>query len=81
MKKVCEKAWIKPFRFHAIRHHVTSILADSGKASTTQVQKFLCHRRSTTTNNYIKMLNPELKQIAKLLYKQTYTEDKKKGVR
>jgi hypothetical protein len=56
-------------------------LADSVKASITQAQKFLRHRRSTTTDNYIKTLDPELKQIEKLLYKQTYTEDKTKGVR
>ena len=32
IKKVCEKANVKPFGFHAIRHHIASILADSGKA-------------------------------------------------
>jgi hypothetical protein len=68
MKKVCEKAGVKPFVFDAIRHHVASILADSGKASITQAQKFLRHRRSTTTDNHIKTLDPELKQIAKQNY-------------
>jgi integrase len=70
IKKACEKANVKPFGFHAIRHHVASILADSGKTGVSQVQKFLRHRRSTTTDNYIKTLDPELRQIVKILDKQ-----------
>lgn len=72
MKKVCEKADVKPFGFHAIRHHVASILADSGKASISQVQKFLRHRRISTTDNYIKTLDPELKQVVNVLEEQIH---------
>jgi len=67
MKKLCRKADVKNFGFHAIRHHVASILADSGKASLSQIQKMLRHRRSTTTDNYIKTLDPQLKQVANVL--------------
>jgi integrase len=81
IKKVCEKANVKPFGFHAIRHHVASILADSGKASISQIQNFLRHRRSTTTDNYIKTLDPELKQVVKILDKQSHTEERTKRVR
>jgi integrase len=81
MKKVCEKAGVNPFGLHAIRSPCCFAFGDSGKAGTTQIQKFLRHHRSTTTDNSIRTLDPELKQIAKLLYKQTYTEDKTKGVR
>ena len=58
MKMLCKKAKVKTFGFHAIRHHVASILADSGKASISHIQKMLRHRRSTTTENYINTLDP-----------------------
>ena len=31
MEKLCKRSGVKPFGFHAIRHHVSSILNDSGK--------------------------------------------------
>jgi integrase len=76
IKKACEKANVKPFGFHAIRHHVASILADSGKASISQIQKMLRHKRITTTDNYIKTLDPQLKQVANVLDEQGKFEDK-----
>ena len=70
MKRLCQKAKVKVFGFHAIRHHVASILADSGKASLSQIQKMLRHRRTTTTDNYIKTLDPQLRQVANVLDEQ-----------
>ena len=70
MKNLCQKAGVKPFGFHAIRHHVASILADSGKASLSQIQKLLRHQRPTTTDNYIQTLDPQLKQVAAVLDEQ-----------
>ena len=71
MKKLCKKAGVKPFGYHAIRHHVASILADSGKASLSQIQKMLRHKRTTTTDTYIKTLDPQLRQVADVLDNQT----------
>ena len=67
MQRLCRKAGVKTFGFHAIRHHVASILADSGKASLSQIQKMLRHRRMTTTDGYIKTLDPQLRQVANVL--------------
>jgi integrase len=79
MKKLCEKAKVKVFGFHAIRHHVASILANSGKASLSQIQKMLRHRRSTTTDNYIKTLDPQLRQVANVLDEQGKFDEKLKS--
>jgi len=76
MKRLCKKAGVKTFGFHAIRHHVASILADSGKASLSQIQKMLRHRRSTTTDLYIKTLDPQLRQVASVLDAQGKDDEK-----
>ncbi len=53
LKRLCKKAGVKPFGFHAIRHRVASILQDSGKASIREIQRFLGHQRITTTEAYL----------------------------
>ena len=69
MDKLCKKAGVKKFGFHAIRHHVAMILEDSGKATMREIQKMLPHKRSTTTDNYLKGLFPAMKQVASILDK------------
>jgi len=75
MRDLCKTAGVKVFGFHSIRHHVASILADSGKASLSQIQKMLRHRRTTTTDNYINTLDPQLKQVATVLDEQGKTDE------
>ena len=78
MPELCKKAGVKIFGFHAIRHHVASILADSGKAPLSQIQRMLRHQRPTTTDNYIKTLDPRLHQVASVLDEQGKFDEKKK---
>ena len=67
MERLCKRAEVKPFGFHAIRHHVSSLLNDTGKASMKQIQKLLRHRRQTTTENYLHSIESSLYEAAKLL--------------
>jgi len=67
MAKLCLKAGVRKFGFHAIRHHVAMILEDSGKATLREIQKMLRHKRPTTTDNYLKGLSPAMKEVASIL--------------
>ncbi len=53
-ERVCKRVEVKRFTAHAIRHHVASIMADSGKVSTRNIKSLLRHQRESTTENYIR---------------------------
>jgi integrase len=59
VKKLCVKAGVKPFGFHAIRHHVSALMASSKKLSLVEIQKQLRHKNATTTDKYLKSLITE----------------------
>jgi integrase len=67
MRTLCERAKVKTFGFHAVRHHVASILADTGKATLGQIQRFLRHRRQATKENYLHELSRDQREVADLL--------------
>jgi integrase len=67
MSKLCKKAKVKHFGFHAIRHHVASILLDSGKVSISEIQVQLRHKKPTTTDSYLHTLDPKLRRVANIL--------------
>jgi len=54
MPKLCQRAGVKPFGFNAIRHHVASLMVAGQELSLSDVQKQMRHKRTTTTDNYIK---------------------------
>jgi len=58
MKKLCDKANVKPFGFHAIRHLTASILYNKGHDMSV-IQTILRHKSPTTTNRYLKSLGLE----------------------
>jgi integrase len=55
MSRMCERAGVKPFGFHAIRHLSASLLAQSGVDLPT-IQLILRHRSVTTTARYVHSL-------------------------
>ncbi|MBN1545269.1 MAG: tyrosine-type recombinase/integrase [Syntrophaceae bacterium] len=57
MKRICRKAEVKPFGLHAIRHLTASILAQEDVPMVT-IQRILRHKQLTTTERYIRGLEP-----------------------
>ena len=53
VKRLCKKAGVKQFGFHAIRHHVSALMAASKKLSLIDIQRQLRHKSATTTNHYL----------------------------
>ena len=58
MKRLCEKAKVKEFGFHAIRHLTASILYHNG-CDVSLIQRVLRHKNATTTNRYLQNLGTE----------------------
>lgn len=52
MEKLCEKAGVKPFGFHAIRHKSAAITFVGGGLNAAQV--LMGHYRATTTDTYVR---------------------------
>ena len=64
LKRLCEKAGVIPFGFHAIRHYFAVSLVKSQKADITDMQQLLGHQRSTTTDIYLRSVAPNLDRLA-----------------
>ena len=58
MKRICKKAGVKSFGFHAIRHLTASILYRKGY-SVSFIQKVLRHQNPTTIEKYLRSLGIE----------------------
>jgi integrase len=78
MAKLCTKAGVREFGFHAIRHHVASILNDNQKASMKQIQKLLRHKRQATTEDYLHSIDHNIIETAKLLDKKDESKEAEK---
>lgn len=66
MKKICKKAGVKPFGFHAIRHLTAVMLYKSGQPLSV-IQKILRHQHPSTTEKYLVSLGFEAEHIREAL--------------
>jgi len=57
MRQLCRRAGVKAFGYHAIRHLTASILAQADVSMVT-IQRILRHKNLTTTERYIRGLEP-----------------------
>jgi integrase len=67
MERLCRRAGIEFFDLYSLRHYAAQRLVDNGKASLSDVQKLLGHQRTTTTDNYLKSLSPDLARLGEAL--------------
>lgn len=74
MRTLCEKAGVKPFGFHGIRHLTATILAHAG-LDLPSVQAILRHHSPTTTARYIKSLGVQVNTVDAIF------SDKKRGAK
>ena len=66
LPKLCEKAEVKPFMYHALRHYGASKLSNAG-VPLTDIQQLLGHQRATTTDIYLQSIKDSLKESIKKL--------------
>jgi integrase len=52
---LCDKAKVKPFTFHCLRHLSASLMADA-RVPLPEIQKILGHQRATTTDIYLRSI-------------------------
>jgi len=55
MPQLCQKSKVRPFGLHAIRHHIAVQLAHKNWPII-KIQKFLRHKRATTTDIYLRSI-------------------------
>jgi integrase len=70
MSRLCRKAGVKEFGFHAIRHLTATILAHEGLDIPT-VQAILRHKNPNTTARYIKSLGVQPDKLNRVFAKRS----------
>lgn len=74
MRTICKRAGVRHFGFHAIRHYVASYLADKQKFSVTQVSRLLRHQSKATTEKYLQVIDPQLRDVMASLEEESHIE-------
>ena len=77
MARLCDKAKVQRFGFHAIRHHVLSVINDSGKASMKQIQELAGHKRQATTETYLHSMGQAVRDAAGILDEKSVSNFKR----
>jgi integrase len=67
LQRLCMRAGVRPFGYHAMRRYVASVLADTHKISAMTIQRILRHKKLATTERYIQKINNDLKSTLDLL--------------
>jgi integrase len=81
MQRICDRAGVPYYKFHDIRHYVASLLHDQEHVSLPKVSKLLRHKSKRTTELYLQVIDPELREVmAKLERKNRKKKDEDVGL-
>lgn len=69
LSRLCNKAEVNVFTFHAIRHYFANSLMKAGSTCITDIQLLLGHQRTTTTDIYLRSMSPQLGHLAEIIEK------------
>lgn len=67
LQRLCAKAEVEAFGFHALRHYFAMRLMKSQKTGLTDIQMLLGHQRATTTDTYLRSMSPQLDYLADII--------------
>lgn len=67
IRRLCKRAGVKRFGYHALRRFVASVLMDSKKVSLKEIQMLLGHSNLTTTERYVYNLQDDLSATVEIL--------------
>lgn len=77
LKRLCKSVEVREFTFHALRHYVASRLAQSQQANLVEIQQFLGHQRTTTTDLYLRSMSSGVSHLASII--DTILPEQEKG--
>jgi integrase len=66
-RRTCKRAGVRRYSFHTIRHFVASYLYDKKKRPISEISKLLRHTNVQTTERYLQLVAPHLRDTMKLL--------------
>jgi integrase len=67
MRRICRRAGVRHYTYHCIRHFVASYLYDKEKRPLPEVSRLLRHTNYQTTERYLQLVDPNLRETIRLL--------------
>ena len=66
-RRICTRAGVRRYSYHTIRHFVASFLYDKMKRPISEISKLLRHTNVQTTERYLQLVDPHLRDTMRLL--------------
>lgn len=67
MRRICKRAGLRRYTYHCIRHFVASYLYDKEKRPLPEISRLLRHTNYQTTERYLQLVDPNLRETMRLL--------------
>ena len=67
LRRICQRSGVRCYTYHTFRHFVASYLYDKEKRSLPEISKLLRHTNFQTTERYLQLVEPNLRETMRLL--------------